>query len=47
MSKYYYHGIREFSVAISKVLDVLTTGGIKCKRLLGEKTTLDIMKGIM
>ena len=32
MSRYFYHGI-----AIPDMLQVLQTGGLKCKRLLGQE----------
>lgn len=42
MSKYYYHGMGEAyycTYSIEKLLGILTTGGIKCKRLLGFPDT--------
>lgn len=40
MSKYFYHGLGLsyfYPDNITTVLEILTTGGIKCKRLLGKK----------
>ena len=38
MSKYYYHGLGEAFYrgdSLNRILKILKTGGIKCKRLLG------------
>ncbi len=37
MSKYYYHGIQGNYFGMKKALKILTTGGIKCKRLLNQE----------
>lgn len=37
MSKYYYHGIQGNDFGMKKTLKILTTGGIKCKRLLNQE----------
>lgn len=37
MSKYYYHGLQGYFSVISKMLEIFQTGGLKCRRLLGEE----------
>lgn len=37
MSKYFYHGTGYDGLGISTTLEILKTGAIKCRRLLGER----------